>query len=383
MRRFNRKRMEKVNNIKVIISGGGTGGHIFPALSIANALKRLDPSVDILFVGALGRMEMEKVPMAGYDIKGLPVSGFDRKHILKNIKVLYNLMRSLVGARRIVKEFKPSVVVGVGGYASGPLLRVAGSMGVPMLIQEQNSYAGVTNRLLAAKASKICVAYDGMERFFPAEKIIKTGNPVRQNFDNLDSVVDGAYEYFGFKKGIPVILVLGGSLGAATINRSLKERIDRMTDSGYQWLWQTGKYYIDDVRKAVEGKGEGRIREKDFINRMDYAFAVADVIVSRAGAGTISELCLVGKPVILVPSPNVAEDHQTKNALALSERSAAILIPDSEAVERLVEEAISLVGNHSRKKMLSENIKKLAEREADTRIAREVMSLAERDNKES
>jgi UDP-N-acetylglucosamine--N-acetylmuramyl-(pentapeptide) pyrophosphoryl-undecaprenol N-acetylglucosamine transferase len=314
MRRFNRKRMEKVNNIKVIISGGGTGGHIFPALSIANALKRLDPSVDILFVGALGRMEMEKVPMAGYDIKGLPVSGFDRKHILKNIKVFYNLMRSLVGARRIVKEFKPSVVVGVGGYASGPLLRVAGSMGVPMLIQEQNSYAGVTNRLLAAKASKICVAYDGMERFFPAEKIIKTGNPVRQNFDNLDSVVDGAYEYFGFKKGIPVILVLGGSLGAATINRSLKERIDRMTDSGYQWLWQTGKYYIDDVRKAVEGKGEGRIREKDFINRMDYAFAVADVIVSRAGAGTISELCLVGKPVILVPSPNVAEDHQTKNA---------------------------------------------------------------------
>ena len=372
--------MEKVKNIRIIISGGGTGGHIFPALSIANALKRIDPSIEILFVGAEGRMEMEKVPMAGYEIIGLPVSGFDRKHLLKNIKVFYNLLRSLNKARRIVNEFKPSVAVGVGGYASGPLLRMAGRQGIPMLIQEQNSYAGVTNKLLAAKASKICVAYDGMERFFPAEKIIKVGNPVRQNFDNLEKIKDEALEYFGLQKGVPVILILGGSLGAGTINRSLSVHLDVMTGSGYQWLWQTGKYYIDEVRKTVSGKGEGRIKENDFINRMDYAFAVADVVISRAGAGTISELCLVGKPVILVPSPNVAEDHQTKNALALSNRSAAVLIPDSEAERRLVDEAIALVGDQNRKKKLSDNIKKLAERDADMRIAREVLSLAKKYN---
>ena len=359
---------------RVIISGGGTGGHIFPAISIANALRKIDPEIEILFVGAEGRMEMEKVPAAGYRIIGLPVAGISRKNILKNFSVLIKLIKSLRLAKKTVKEFKPDVVVGVGGYASGLVLRQSGKMGIPILIQEQNSSAGVTNKLLAKKASAICVAYDGMEKYFPANKIIKTGNPVRQNFDNLGNIRREAIKFFSLKNELPVILILGGSLGAGSINKSLSDNLKTMNDSASQWLWQTGKYYYDNVRKLVPASA-GNIIVHAFIDRMDLAFAAADIIISRAGAGTISELCLVGKPVILVPSPNVAEDHQTKNAMALASKDAAILIPDDMVEKTLVDEAIKLVSDGQRKRTLSENIIKMAERDADMRIAREVLKL--------
>ncbi len=361
---------------KIIISGGGTGGHIFPAISIANALRRMDPGTEILFVGAEGRMEMDKVPASGYKIKGLPVAGFYRSLTPKNLIVLYKLIESLFLARGIIRDFKPDVVVGVGGYVSGPVLRQAGRLGIPTLIQEQNSYAGVTNKLLARKASVICVAYDGMEKYFPAEKIIKTGNPVRQTYDNLENLHDEALSFFSLDKNSPVILVLGGSLGAGTINKSLSGNIQKMTDSGYQWLWQTGKLYYENVNALVNLSSCKAISVHDFINRMDYAFAAADIIVSRAGAGTISELCLVGKPVILVPSPNVAEDHQKRNAEALCIRDAAIMVQDSEALDNLVDEAIKLVSDRKRRSVLSENIKAMADREADVRIANEILKLA-------
>jgi UDP-N-acetylglucosamine--N-acetylmuramyl-(pentapeptide) pyrophosphoryl-undecaprenol N-acetylglucosamine transferase len=363
---------------RIIISGGGTGGHIFPAISIANALRKIDPEVDILFVGAEGRMEMERVPSAGYKIAGLPVAGFNRKNPFKNIPVLIKLARSLILARRIIRDFNPDVVVGVGGYASGPVLRQAGKMGIPVLIQEQNGYAGVTNKLLAKKASVICVAYDGMEKYFPAEKIIKTGNPVRQNFDNLKDLKAEAFSFFNLTENIPVVLVLGGSLGAGSINSSLSENIKSIIDSGCQWIWQTGKYYFEDVNALVAVTAAKNIRVHGFINRMDYAFAAADVIITRAGAGTISELCLVGKPVILIPSPNVAEDHQTKNALALSEKNAAVLLPDNQALRSIVSEAVSLVSDVQKRKALSENILKMADRDADIRIAEEVLKLADK-----
>ena len=363
---------------RVIISGGGTGGHIFPAISVANAICRIDPSVEILFAGAEGRMEMEKIPEAGYRIIGLPVSGFDRKNLLKNVSVLIRLVRSMRMARKVIKDFKPDVAVGVGGYASGPILKLAARMGIPTLIQEQNSYAGVTNRLLAEKASVICVAYDGMEKYFPPEKIIKTGNPVRQNFENLESLKEEGLRFFNLKNGMPVILILGGSLGAGSINRCLSDNIETMKSSGIQWLWQTGKNYHDSVIKHVSKDETENISIHGFINRMDLAFAVADIIVSRAGAGTISELCLAGKPVILVPSPNVAEDHQTKNALALSERDAAMIISDRMTEKHLVKEAIKLVSDRDKKEMFSKNILMMAERDADIRIAAEVLRLAER-----
>ncbi len=363
---------------KIIISGGGTGGHIFPAISIANALKKIDPSTEILFVGAEGRMEMEKVPAAGYDITGLPVAGLYRSLTFKNIGIIVKLLKSLRKARKVIKEFKPDVVVGVGGYASGPVLRQAGKMKIPTLIQEQNSYAGVTNKLLAKKASVICVAYDGMEKYFPAEKIIKTGNPVRQNFDNLKSLGEEALKLFGLKPGFPVILVLGGSLGAGTINKSLSDNIGMLRDSDCQWLWQTGKHYYESVNALVSVSFTSNISVHGFINRMDLAYAAADIIISRAGAGTISELCLVGKPVILVPSPNVAEDHQTKNAKALSDREAAVLIHDNQSVKCLVGEAVRLVSDLKKRAALSENIKKMADRDADIRIADEVFKLAEK-----
>ena len=361
---------------RIIISGGGTGGHIFPAVSVANALRRIDPGIEILFVGAEGRMEMEKIPEAGYKIKGLPVAGFYRSLTFRNVNVLFSLFKSLGMARNIIKEFKPDVVVGVGGYASGPVLRQAGRMGIPTLIQEQNSYAGVTNKLLAKKAAVICVAYDGMDKYFPAGKIIKTGNPVRHNYENLDLIKDEALEYFSLKKNKPVVLVLGGSLGAGTINKSLSENLQKIIGSGCQWLWQTGKNYYEDVMALVSLSFSENVVVTAFINRMDYAYAAADVIVSRAGAGTISELCLVGKPAILVPSPNVAEDHQTKNAKALSEREAAVLMPDNQAVSGLVDEAIRLVADANKKTRLSGNIMKLADRDSDTRIAMEVLKLA-------
>lgn len=361
---------------RIIISGGGTGGHIFPAVSIANALKKIDPGTEILFVGAEGRMEMEKVPAAGYKIVGLPVRGFVRSLSPQNLVVLWKLAKSLLRARRILKEFGPDVVVGVGGYASGPVLRQAGSMGIPTLIQEQNSYAGVTNKLLAKKAGKICVAYEGMEKYFPADKIVKTGNPVRQSFENLGALRNEALNYFGLKSDKPVVLILGGSLGAGTINNSLSGDLAKMDASGCQWLWQTGKFYFEKTNALVSAGSHPDIKVLGFIDRMDYAFAVADVIISRAGAGTISELCLVGKPVILVPSPNVAEDHQTKNALALSTRNAAMFVRDADAVNTLVDNAINLVRDCERKLTLSRNIALMADRNADIRIAEEIFKLA-------
>lgn len=363
---------------RIIISGGGTGGHIFPAISIANALRKIEPEIDILFVGAEGRMEMEKIPAAGYRIIGLPVTGIQRSLTLKNVKVFFKLLKSLSLAKKVLKDFKPDVVVGVGGYASGPVLRKAGRLGIPTLIQEQNSYAGVTNKLLAKKASVICVAYDGMEKYFPAEKIIKTGNPVRQNFDNLKKLEEEALGFFNLKKEFPVVLVLGGSLGAGSINNALSENISTLRDSDCQWLWQTGKHYFENVRALVSLIFSENISVHGFINRMDYAYAAADIIVSRAGAGTISELCLVGKPVILIPSPNVAEDHQTKNAKALSEKDAAVLIKDDQAVKLLVSESIKLISDKKRRDVLSENIRKMADRDADIRIAKEVLKLAGR-----
>ncbi len=361
---------------KVIISGGGTGGHIFPAISVANALKRKDAGIEILFVGAEGRMEMERVPEAGYRIIGLPVEGLRRKFTLRNISVLIRLIKSLVMAKKILKEFRPDVVVGVGGYASGPVLKQAGRMGIPFLIQEQNSYAGVTNRLLAGKASSICVAYDGMEKYFPADKIIRTGNPVRHELENLESLRGEAMSFFKLKDELPVVLVLGGSLGAASINKSLSDNINKLRDSDCQWLWQTGKYYYDQVRDLLSAGTYENITATAFINRIDLAYAAADVIVSRAGAGTISELCLVGKPVILVPSPNVAEDHQTCNAKALAEKDAAVLVPDREAAKSLADEAISLISDREKRKRLSGNILRMADRNADIKIAEEVIRLA-------
>lgn len=363
---------------RIIISGGGTGGHIFPAVSIANALRKINPETEILFVGAKGRMEMEKIPAAGYKIIGLPVAGISRKKFFSNITVGIKLLKSLRLARKVILDFNPDVVVGVGGFASGPVLREACRMKIPYLIQEQNSYAGITNKLVAKKASVICVAYDGMNKYFPAGKIIKTGNPVRQDYDNLENIRDEALSYFGLKKKFPVILILGGSLGAGSINGCLLHHLDMMKDSDCQWLWQTGKYYFDNVKKQVSGSYTDNISVQGFIDRMDLAFSAADVIITRAGAGTISELCLVGKPAILVPSPNVAEDHQTKNAKALADKDAAILIPDNQAEKMLVREAIQLVADFKKKETLSVNIKKLAERDADRRIAMEVLKLTEK-----
>jgi UDP-N-acetylglucosamine--N-acetylmuramyl-(pentapeptide) pyrophosphoryl-undecaprenol N-acetylglucosamine transferase len=374
-----KRSMNRQEHKRIIISGGGTGGHVFPAISVANALRKTDPEISILFVGAEGRIEMEKVPASGYKIIGLPVAGFYRSLTLKNFTVLYRLLKSLIMARKIIMEFRPDVVIGVGGYASGPVLRQAGRMNIPTLIQEQNSYAGLTNRLLARKASVICVAYDGMEKYFPAEKIVRTGNPVRQNFDDIDLIREEALAFFRLVKGPPVILVLGGSQGAGTINRSLSRNLKKMVDSGLQWLWQTGKDYYKNIKSQVAITLCDRISLHPFINRMDYAFAAADIIVSRAGAGTISELCLVGKPAILVPSPNVAADHQSRNAQVLFEKNAVMVVRDKQAVKNLVDEIVRLVDDEGKKSVLSANIKKMADRDADTRIAKEVLKLAGND----
>ena len=365
-------------NLRIIISGGGTGGHIFPAVSIANAIKELQPNTEILFVGAEGRMEMHRVPAAGYPIKGLPVAGFDRKNLLKNIPVLIKLFKSQRLARKIVKDFRPHAAVGVGGYASGPTLKVAGSMGIPTLLQEQNSYAGVTNKLLAKQAKKICVAYEGMERFFDKSKIILTGNPVRQGLLNHSIQREEAISSFGLDPQKKTVLILGGSLGARTINQCLMANLDKVKSSGVQFIWQTGKIYIEEARKAVAQAGElPMLHVTDFISDMATAYSAADLVISRAGAGSISEFCLLQKPVILVPSPNVAEDHQTKNALALVNKNAALYVKDAEAKDLLLDKAIEAVNQPELLKNLSKNIAELAFTDSANVIAKEVIKLAE------
>jgi UDP-N-acetylglucosamine--N-acetylmuramyl-(pentapeptide) pyrophosphoryl-undecaprenol N-acetylglucosamine transferase len=360
---------------KFIISGGGTGGHIFPAISIANALKKLLPDAEILFVGAIGRMEMDRVPAAGYPIEGLPVSGFNRKNKLANVKVGLDLMRSLILARKIIHRFKPDAAIGVGGYASAPTLRAAAAFGVPTLIQEQNSYAGVTNKLLAKKAKKICVAYKGMERFFPKDKIILTGNPVRQDLFSVVPKATEAYKFFGLDANKKTLLVVGGSLGARIINQSIIAGLEKLSKTDVQVIWQTGKFYIEDARTAASKFSSPNLVVTDFVSRMDYAYSIADLVVSRAGASSISELCLLAKPVILVPSPNVSEDHQTQNALALVNNNAAVMIRDSDAKEQLVVKALELMNNDKALEELSKNILKLAEKDSADRIAKEVIKL--------
>jgi len=383
---------------RIIISGGGTGGHIFPAISIANAIKARYPEVEILFVGAENRMEMERIPAAGYKIIGLPVAGFDRKNLLRNIGVLIKLQKSLSLARKIVRDFEPEIVIGVGGYASGPTLKAANRMHIPTLLQEQNSYAGVTNKLLAKKAAKICVAYDGMEKFFPKDKIVLTGNPVRKDLVGADLRVcpDAganlrvgantemgahtatgahtgaplqAYEYFKLNPNKKTILVIGGSLGARTINQSMIKGLEKINQSDVQFIWQTGKYYYEEIAPRVP------FTIHPFISRMDLAYSVADLIISRAGAGSISEFCMLGKPVILVPSPNVAEDHQTKNAMSLVNKNAAVIIADKDAENQLIDKALELIHNEQELQSLSENILKLALPDSANSIVDEIEKI--------
>lgn len=370
--------MELKEPLRVIVSGGGTGGHIFPAVSIANAVKAEHPDAEILFVGAEGRMEMQRVPAAGYKIIGLPIAGFDRKNLLKNVVVLYKIAKSQWKARKIIKDFKPHVVVGVGGYASGPTLKTAGQMGIPTLIQEQNSYAGVTNKLLAKSAKKICVAYDGMERFFPAEKIIKTGNPVRQNLLDVKVTKEEATKSFGLDPQKRTVLVIGGSLGARTVNESILQHLEEIRSSkAVQFIWQTGKYYSQEIGEALAKEAPvDNMKVMDFISNMDNAYMAADLVISRAGASSISELCLLKKPCILVPSPNVAEDHQTKNAQALSTKGAAIFVKDSDARNELIPLALKTVMDDAQLSSLSENVGKLAYHDSAKRIADEVYKLA-------
>lgn len=366
------------DELRVIISGGGTGGHIFPAVSIANAIREKRPDAKILFVGAEGRMEMQRVPAAGYPIKGLPIVGFNRKNWLKNIPVLFKIMKSRNMTREILSEFKPQVAVGVGGYASGPTLNMAESMGIPTLLQEQNSYAGVTNKLLAKNARRICVAYDGMERFFPADKILFTGNPVRQNLLNTALTKDEAVRRFGLVPGKKTILIVGGSLGARTINDSILGNLPLVKQQQkVQFIWQTGKYYSEEIHNELQRRGcPENLIVTDFISDMSEAYAAADLVISRAGAGSISEFCLLGKPVILVPSPNVAEDHQTKNALALVQQNAALYVTDAEARRILLPQAINTVTDPAKLESLGRNILQLAKPNAASDIADEVIKLA-------
>lgn len=360
----------------IIISGGGTGGHIFPAISIANAIKAKCPEANILFVGALGRMEMQRVPQAGYEIEGLPIEGFNRKNLLKNFSVLWKIWKSQRMARRIIKRFQPSVAVGVGGYASGPMLNTCAAKGIPCLIQEQNSYAGVTNKLLAKKARKICVAYEGMEKFFPKEKIMLTGNPVRQNLLSTAMSREEAISSFGLDPSKRTILLVGGSLGARTLNESVMAALGEIEKSDAQLIWQTGKYYHKEILERVKGRELPMVHITDFISDMGAAYRAADLVISRAGASSISEFCLIGKPVILVPSPNVAEDHQTKNALALVNRSAAIYVKDSEATTTLLSLALTTVSDEAQLKSLSKHILEMALPDSANIIADEVLKLA-------
>lgn len=361
--------------LRIIISGGGTGGHIFPAVSIANAIKAKHPEAKILFVGAEGRMEMQRVPAAGYDIKGLPIKGFNRANLLKNVSVLMKLWKSLRMARTIIKDFKPQVAVGVGGYASGATLYECSRMGIPCLIQEQNSYAGVTNKLLSKRAKKICVAYEGMERFFPADRIIMTGNPVRQNVLDTPLTEEESRKSFGLNPTKKTILLVGGSLGARTINRAVLEHLNLVEGSNVQFIWQTGKYYHQSILDEMKGKNIPNLKIMDFISDMGAAYKAANLVISRAGASSISEFQLIGKPVILVPSPNVAEDHQTKNAMALVNKNAALFVKDIEAPDTLLEMAIRTVSDNEKLNELSENVKKMGLQNSAEVIADEVMKL--------
>ena len=359
----------------VIISGGGTGGHIFPAIAIANKIKENYPNCKILFVGADGKMEMEKVPQAGYEIVGLPIRGLQRKLTWENLLFPFRLLSSLWKARRIIKERKPDIAIGVGGYASAATLRVASRMGVPTLIQEQNSFPGITNKWLASRAKTICVAYENLDKFFPKEKIVMTGNPVRKEMIEIVGKRDEAFQFFELDKSKKTVLIIGGSLGARTLNSSFKKDIQKLIDADVQIIWQSGKIYFDQLKKDIEPIGSKLIYLSDFIYKMDLAYAAADIIVSRAGAISVSEVCLVGKPVILVPSPNVAEDHQTKNAMALVTKNAAVLVKDVEAENTLVDQTLNLLKDQNRCNELSENIKKLGISDAPDRILKEIEKL--------
>ena len=362
---------------RIIISGGGTGGHIFPAISIANAIKERWPEAEILFVGAENRMEMERVPAAGYKIIGLPVAGFDRKNLFKNVSVAIKLLKSMRKARQVIQSFNPYIAVGVGGYASGPTLRAAAAKGIPTVLQEQNSYAGVTNKMLAQKAARICVAYEGMERFFPKEKIVLTGNPTRQDLVVSKENRQNGYAHFGLNPDKKTILMVGGSLGARTLNQSIVAAFPKLkTLDDVQVIWQCGKYYFNEM-SDLQAKGEipPNVHLFDFVSRMDYAYSVADLVISRAGAGSISEFCLLGKPVVLVPSPNVAEDHQTQNAMALVKKDAAVMVSDANACELLFDTALRLVNDNEKLKSLSENILKLAQKDSAKRIVDEIVGI--------
>lgn len=365
--------------LKFIVSGGGTGGHIFPAIAIANALKARVPDAEFLFVGAEGRMEMEKVPAAGYRIEGLPISGIQRKLTLSNLAVPFKVLKSISKAKRILRQFKPDAAIGTGGYASGPMLRVAAKAGIATVVQEQNSYPGITNKILAKHVDLICVGTEGMEKYFPKEKILFTGNPVRQDILNLDEKRAAGYEFFGLKEGKPVLLVIGGSLGARTINESILGMLPVLHEQDIQLVWQTGKHFFAQAKEVV--KQYTGLHAHDFISRMDFSYAVADVVISRAGASSISELCLVRKPAILVPSPNVAEDHQTKNAMTLVNNQAAVLVKDVDARTKLSDTVLSLMRDPKLQEQLKENIGRLAKHDSANVIAEQVLKLIEKKKK--
>lgn len=375
-----------MDKLKVILSGGGTGGHIYPAVAVAEALKRrLGDGVELLFVGAEGKMEMEKVPALGYRIEGLPVVGLQRRLTLRNLQVPFKVAESLRKARRVIREFGADVVVGFGGYASAPVLWSAQRMGIPTLIQEQNSYAGVTNKILASRAKRICVAYEGMERFFPKDRIVMTGNPLRgrllEQHDPAVLKTEGL-TYFGLTADKPIVLVVGGSLGTRTLNNMMKANVDRITSEGkMQVIWQTGKFYEREMTEFMQSRSSEGIWRGAFIDRMDLAYAVADVVVGRSGAGTVSELCLVGKPAIFVPSPNVAEDHQTKNAMALVRKDAALLVPDSEAVTALFPVVDQLLADPVRMQRMAANIKALGIADSADRIVDELLAVVQAQKK--
>lgn len=365
----------QLRKLRVVISGGGTGGHIFPAIAIANALKKINSENEFLFVGALGKMEMEKVPAAGFKIEGLNISGIQRKSIIKNLMLPFKVISSVMKAKKIIRNFSPDVAVGVGGYASGPLLFAATSMKIPSLIQEQNSFAGVTNKMLSGRVQKICVAYEGMEAFFPYSKIIVTGNPVREDIVSIEGKREAAIDFFHLGKGKKTVLVVGGSLGAKTINESILDGLKTFMENDIRVIWQTGKIFSVEAKEILKTISSDNVYRAEFIQRMDYAYAAADLIISRAGASSVSELSIVGKPVILVPSPNVAEDHQTKNALALVKKNAAVLIADADARRKLVPKTIELLMNENYLRTLGANIKKLAINDSAGRIADEIYRI--------